>query len=203
MSVFIYDENNILAYKQAERRENTKTDVDPMPQWLLIDRRTGKINKTYDLYSVPKDLPAQQAWDNRFFSSLNLLNNDRTRMVMTMPLVPQLNILDLETGILKGYRIENQPTLENLAEQSNDLRQYYGFPEIDDRFIYVLYLDRNFMKREENKGCTLYVFDWEGQLVYKLYIPEGIDQIQVDAKNRLLYGVNLQMEEVYRYPLPF
>lgn len=34
-------------------------------------------------------------------------------------------------------------------------------------------------------------------------IPEGIDQIQVDAKNRLLYGVNLQMEEVYRYPLPF
>ena len=203
MSVFIYDENNILAYKQAERRENTKTDVDPMPQWLLIDRRTGKINKTYDLYSVPKDLPAQQASDNRFFSSLNLLNNDRTRMVMTMPLVPQLNILDLETGILKGYRIENQPTLENLAEQSNDLRQYYGCPEIDDRFIYVLYLDRNFMKREENKGCTLYVFDWEGQLVYKLYIPEGIDQIQVDAKNRLLYGVNLQMEEVYRYPLPF
>ena len=181
MSVFIYDENNILAYKQAERRENTKTDVDPMPQWLLIDRRTGKINKTYDLYSVSKDLPAQQASDNRFFSSLNLLNNDRTRMVMT----------------------ENQPTLENLAEQSNDLRQYYGFPEIDDRFIYVLYLDRNFMKREENKGCTLYVFDWEGQLVHKLYIPEGIDQIQVDAKNRLLYGVNLQMEEVYRYPLPF
>ena len=203
MSVFIYDENNILAYKQAERRENTKTDVDPMPQWLLIDRRTGKINKTYDLYSVSKDHPAQQASDNRFFSTLNLLNNDRTRMVMTMSLVPQLNILDLETGILKGYRIENQPTLENLAEQSNDLRQYYGFPEIDDRFIYVLYLDRNFMKREENKGCTLYVFDWEGQLVHKLYIPEGIDQIQVDAKNRLLYGVNLQMEEVYRYPLPF
>ena len=67
MSVFIYDENNILAYKQAERRENTKTDVDPMPQWLLIDRRTGKINKTYDLYSVSKDLPAQQASDNRFF----------------------------------------------------------------------------------------------------------------------------------------
>lgn len=202
ISIFWDAQDNILAFKQPEQM-NLKAYRYSLPQWYVIDPKTDEILRKYDLFKTAIYNPVAEQINGHFFSSFNLLNEERTKIVMFMPLLPQINILDLETGKLQGIRLSGYPDFKDLATENKTFREYYGFSAIDRNYIYALWLDKDYTKIEQNKSCFVYVFNWTGELKYKLYLPEPINQIQVDEKNRLLYGVNLQMDEVFRYKLPF
>lgn len=202
VSLFWNARNNILAFKQPEQM-NLKEHRYSLPQWYVIDPEKDEIVREYDLFKSFIYNPVAKEMNEQFFSSFNLLNEERTKIVMFMSMLPQINILDLQTGKLRGIRLSGYPDFQDLATEDKTFREYYGFSAIDPDYIYALWLDKDCTKIEPNKSCFVYVFDWGGELKYKLYIPETINQIQVDAGSRLLYGVDLQMDKVFRYKLPF
>lgn len=202
-SFFQYNDNKILAYKRPDKISSDENKYS-LPQYLMIDCYTGNVERTYDLYKEPGIYnPGAKDLNGDFYSSLNLMKPDRTKVAMFMTLAPQINILDVETGNLKGITLSGAPGFEDL-EKCNEFRQYHAFSDVDDKYIYALYIDKDYMDFDATiSSCVLRVFDWEGNFIYKFYINVGLDQIQIDAENSLMYGVCLATEEVFRYQLPF
>lgn len=204
MSVFQFDNDRILAFKQPNKTTSVE-DRYSLPQFLMINYRTGHIEKSYDLYNEPVIYnPEAKNFNELFYSSFNLINSDRTKIVMFMSLIPQINILDIKTGNLKGIQISGSPGFDDLKGSVDKFKQYYNFSDIDDNYIYALRVDKSVTDfNSKINSSIINVFDWNGNLVHKLYIDTNLDQIQVDAKNRLMYGVRLETEEVFRYKLAF
>lgn len=203
ISIFRYDDSTVLVHKLPE-----KITLDDnrylLPQYLMINYHTGNIERIYDLYNEPGVYnPEAKDLNEDFYLSYNLIHPDRTKIVMLMTMLPQINILDVETGTLKGITISGSPGFEDLKE-CDDFRQYYSFSDVDDKYIYGLYIDKSYTDFKATVNtCMINVFDWEGNFVYKLYVGNGLDQIQIDSKNRIMYGVSLATEEVFQYLLPF
>lgn len=204
MSIFKYDENRILAFKQPNKKTSVENSYS-VPQFLMINWQTGEIEKSYDLYNEPAIYnPGAGNINEIFYSSLNLINFDNTKIVMFMTLVPQINILNIKTGELKGIRIEGNPGFDDLKGDVDKFKQYHNFSDIDDNYIYALRVDRSYSDHNSKVDYAIVnVFDWNGNLIRKLYLDKHLDQIQVDAKNRSMYGVKFETEEVFRYKLPF
>lgn len=203
ISIFQYDTNTILAYKRAAKitlEENRYS----LPQYLMINWHTGDVERTYDLYNEPSIYnPEAKDLNGNFYMSFNSIHPDRSKIAMFMNMLPEINILDVKTGTLKGIRISGSPTLEDLAN-TDSFREYYYFSDVDDKYIYGLYVNKSYIDFNKSANASIInVFDWEGNFVYKLYIANGLDQIQIDSKNRLMYGLCRATEEVFRYQLPF
>lgn len=204
ISAFLYDKNHILAHQQQNRLALNEEKY-AVPRFLMIDFHTGKITKTYDLYIEPGIYnPTAGKLNGQFYTSINLLSPDRTKVVMLMNMLPQMNILHLATGELQGIKIEGLPDFKSLKRNSDKLKEYYTFSAVDNNYIYALFADRSLTEPETHqKTSRIFIFDWEGNLRRELRTNNPIDQIQIDSANRCLYGVDFAEEEVFRYPLKF
>lgn len=200
---FKYNDSTFLVY-QFGTRLNLEEHKYSLPQFLMINCYTGEINRTYDVYNEPALYNPVAGDKNRsFYLSLNLMKPDKSKILIAMTLLPQINILDVETGIVKGVRIAGTPGFEYLKGKVEDFKEYYLFSDADDRYIYALYAPKSYIEPGVPTNCMVHVFDWEGNFVYKLYAPEALNQIQVDLNHKLMYGVSFSTEEVFRYRLPF
>lgn len=204
MSIFQYDNDKVLAYKQPNKLTTVENRYS-LPQFLMINRHTGNIEKSYDLYNEPVIYnPEAKELNALFYTSLNLIYSDRTKIAMFMLLVPQINILDTRTGDMKAIQIADSPGFDDLKGSLDNLKQYHNFSDIDDNYIYALRTDKSYTDSKSTANSSIVnVFDWNGNLAHKLYIDNYLDQIQIDSKNKLMYGVKLETEEVFRYQLPF
>lgn len=200
--VFKYDEDSFMAYKRGVQLTIEEHKYS-LPQFVMINSSTGDIERTYHLYNEPALYnPVAADWNGSFYLSWNLMKPDKSKMAMFMTLLPQINILDIETGALKSIRIAGEPGFEYLKGRVEDLKEFYLFSDADDKYIYALYAPKSYTDPKVTiEKCMLHVFDWEGNFVYKLYISEALNQIRVDLKNKVVYGVSFSTEEVFRYPL--
>lgn len=61
-----------------------------------------------------------------FFYSNDAIKPDGTKVVQAMVHLAQLNILDLETGHVSGYRLEGEPDFSVLKVMKNKVVFYKG-----------------------------------------------------------------------------
>lgn len=202
--LFHYNDSTFLAYKQGNQVAEKEYKYS-LPQFLMINRYSGDVERTYRLYHEPALYnPVAEDWNGSFYLSMNFIKPDKSKIMMSMTLLPQINILDVETGLLKGIRIVGEPGFEYLKGRVEDLKEYYLFSDVDDKYIYALYAPKSYTDPKATiDNCMIHIFDWEGNFIYKLYVHEALNQIRVDLKNKIIYGVSFSTEEVFRYPLPF
>jgi hypothetical protein len=98
--------------------------------------------------------------------------------------MPQLNILDLNTGELKCKRIEGLP-----EETINKNILFYVMTRCDENYVYALYRNHNReddIKSQRKRPCEVHIFDWDGNLVRRCELNRNYNDISVT--NGKLYG---------------
>jgi len=119
-----------------------------------------------------------------------------------MDRMSQVNILDLETGKLQGFRLKNTPGYRYLKKDPKNFRMTYLAPSVDDDYIYGLYI--NIPEEDLFKGDVgtneVHIFDWSGNFVKRVFLDHRCDVIALDATNKLLYAYSsLMSDELYVY----
>lgn len=131
-----------------------------------------------------------------FFNSNNTFKPDGTKIVQAMIRLPQLNIVDVQTGEVVGYRLNYGLDL-SVFKGKKQLRNFYGLVQADDNYIYALYWG----KVQWGDINTIYVFDWSGNLIDKLKVDHYISSIWLDMVRNRFYIIESKTDDVFYYDL--
>ena len=91
---------------------------------------TNKLLKNYSIYKksiINRDSPNDAC------------KPDGTKVVQAMLYLPQLNILDVETGQVVGFRMKGAPDFSIFEDEKDVYNIYYIGVQADDNYIYALY----------------------------------------------------------------
>jgi hypothetical protein len=204
VSFFRNDETSFWVFRQPER--TTLNDHHySLPQYVKINYHDGEIKKVFDIYTNPPIYNKEaERLNEDFYLSFNMIHPDNNKIAMAMGMLAQINILDLDTGDLRGIKIAGTPDFAYLSENPENFKQFYTFSDADNNYIYGLYMDKKIAERKESWNADIVnVFDWDGNFAYKLHLDNGVDQIRIDSGNRSLYAINYASLQIFKYELPF
>jgi len=166
-----------------------------------IDLVTQEIKYTYSLYNKLIDNN-----DNVFrtmYQHTPMVHNIKgTKLSSSMAILHQINILDIETGVQRGFRMKYTPNFKNIADLRQTIKFHYLAITADTQYIYALYVgEETDFKVDFPKGQIIHIFDWNGNFVRKLHLDKEGSHIGIDAKNHVLLIKNDSTDEIYKYSL--
>lgn len=180
--------------------------VDPFPlsdeesTLLFYQKRTVDTNKALRNYSIYKQTVKNEEApiiSEAFFASADAFKPDGTKAVQVMGHLPQLNILDFETGQVLGYRMEGGDDF-SVSQGKKNIKNYYVEVQADDNYIYALYWGKDRWGMYEIPYVnTIHVFNWYGRLVQKLETDYDIDKMFLDTVRNRLYVTRPKSDDVY------
>jgi len=169
--------------------------------YYKIDRVTQELKQTYSFYKKLIDNN-----DNVFlmlYHHFPVAHNIKgTKLSSAMAILHQINILDIETGMLKGYRMNRSPNFGNIVGRQLEIEIHYTTITADTQYIYALYAgEATNLKSGFPNGRYIHIFDWNGKFLRKLYLDKEAGHIGIDARNHVLLIKDDYTDEVYRYYL--
>ncbi len=180
--------------------------VDPFPlsdeesTLLFYQKRTLDTNKALKNYSIYKQTIKNEEASivsEAFFTSADAFKPDGTKAVQVMGHLPQLNVLDFETGQVVGYRMEGGDDF-SIFQGKKNIKNYYVEVQADDNYIYALYWGKDRWGMHEIPYVnTIHVFDWHGKLIQKLETDYDIDKMFLDTVRNRLYVTRPKSDDVY------
>ena len=132
------------------------------------------------------------------------LKPDRKKFVEAMNWLPQINIVDISSGHVSGFRMKNTQD-EDVFETDMDCALFcYKRVVSDDRYIYALWAGcaRNKLSAEVAFDMV-HVFDWNGKLVRKLKLDCPVSDLVMDFHDGSMYGWNTEGQMLYKYDMSF
>jgi hypothetical protein len=201
---YILNDSLFLGNSQGEKLFSGDGSFLP-PAFHLYNARTKELIKSYKPYNaliLPSCDPYQMTL---VLGSRDCIKpDDNSKLVMAMFSMDQINILDVVTGEIKGYRNKNSPGFDYLKDIDN-LKRYYTDICVDDKYIYGLYL--NGKNSQDRMGNILHVFDWDGNFIRKIVLDKMVLYLSMgfDPVNKYLYidALSEDDEEVYRYDMSY
>lgn len=178
----------------------------------LYEKRTITSNKQIKLYNIFDKYPENNGSNvhssynvlspESFLTSFYCIKPDCSKMVQVMMYMPQINILDLQSGVIEGFRINSSIDFSIFKKNIEKVNYCFTNVAVNDDFIYALYWGRKIKGDSEKKNsCTVYIFDWNGNLVNKIDLRKYVNQIFLDEKNNILYGREYSSDYIYSYNL--
>lgn len=104
--MFLLNENTLIAELQSFPLSDEEATL-PIYQKRTFD--TNKLLESYSSYKKSIKNSEASILPESFFYSNDAFKPDRTKVVQAMVNLPQLNILDVETGQTVGYRMKGGP----------------------------------------------------------------------------------------------
>ena len=173
----------------------------PNQTYHKIDYVTQETIQTYSFYNKP--INNNDNVFNALYHHIPISHNIRgTKLSSAMAILHQINILDIETGILKGFRMNHSPNFRNIIDQRQEIKFHFLSITADTQYIYALYVGEiTNIKSGFPYGRFIYVFDWNGKFVRKLHLDKEASHIGIDAKNKVLLIKDDNTDEIYKYNL--
>ena len=151
------------------------------PKFGVISRSEKKFLSTHRVFRDSVEVFGfNERWNPYMpFSCKCAINQSKTKVAIGMTYLPQINILDVESGDVKCFRIENSP-----EERLTKSIVYYGSIQCDDKLIYALYqnLNSNMSSPDDyhKYQSELHIFNWNGELIEKWKLDRFYNSISVD-----------------------
>jgi hypothetical protein len=192
---FILNDSLLLAWNQQEKLFFDDNILSP-PLWHLFNYKTNKQLRQYDVFNEFRYYSTQSC-----LGSSDIIKTDKTKFAIIMEYLRQINIVDIKTGVVKGFRFKNSPDFTTVVNAHyTDLQSYYTRACGDDDFIYAAV--------QEAQNTVVDVFDWDGNYLKKLVLDKKFDKssnIALDPVNKYLYilTVGENEEEVYQYDVSY
>lgn len=198
--LFVLDESRFIVKKPCEKLYYNDPKYIP-GNYTLYSHSLDNPLQIYTLFDKPVINPIHK-FPNVFYASNDRIKPDKSKIAMAMHQVAQINILDVITGELEGFRLKGTPGFDYLKGDPENFRTYYWKLNVDDRYIYAIYEDvPSYGSHEKDRTNTvIHVFDWDGNPVCKFILPEVLGQITLDPVTGYLYG-KTYLEEIFRYDL--
>lgn len=137
----------------------------------------------------------------RFFNTWNALKPDGTKLVQAMSYLPQLNVIDTNTGQVIGYRLDDGTDYSLVQTEMKNLKRYYLSVQASDKYIYAAYWGKESwgsnLGNSMPKFDQIHVFDWDGNLLYKLNTDRSYYIIWLDTVRNRLYTRDWNTDEIY------
>jgi hypothetical protein len=190
--VFVLNDSLFIANNPGEEQYLGAGSFIP-PAYHLYNYHTKEKIKSYKLYNEFVSVWGkffQDAWYMQCYASIDRIKPDKSKLAMGMMLMDQINIFDLTTGEIKGYKNKNSPEFDYLKGDPGKFKRYYKLLCVDDRYIYGLYFNN-----------VINVFDWDGNFIKKIILDKSILALALDPVNKYLYinTIGEDDEEIYRY----
>jgi len=201
--IFVCNNGSLLARSPVERERNPlEKESDYIPLDYHLYKPSGENIRSYGIYNPNgrQTIPFEDiySWDR--------MKPDQTKLSMGMYQLAQINILDIETGKIKGFRLKNTPGFKDLAKEDAREKYYYIQIRVDDSYIYGLFNhgDRIFNHGENIPFATneLHVFNWDGQFVHKILLDSYTGDIAFDPVKKRLFNLNVE-DQLLVYDLSF
>ncbi|MDR1913078.1 MAG: TolB-like 6-bladed beta-propeller domain-containing protein [Clostridiales bacterium] len=211
-TIISYDKNRyFFLFYQAEDRLfiNRPSDIlsreeATTPYYEKRSIVTNAVIQDYPIYKKKSVINRDASMLESFFYTWDVIKPDATKIAQAMRHFPQINILDIHTGKVVGFRMKNGPDfslLESITDV-NPKNNYYNCVQADDHFIYATYwgkeqwIDR--VGVEMPLLNTIHVFDWNGKLLYELITDRPFFRsIWLDQIRNRLYTIDINTDEVY------
>jgi WD40 repeat protein len=192
--VYFLNDSLLLTYNQGEKLFDSDTEFSP-PVYSVFNCNTKKELHRYEIYngfSYSEHTNPTDCLAGNF-----TMKPDRTKLVIAMQNLHQVNILDLKNGKVKGYRLKGSPDFDILKKGGSKLKSYYTWIYADDELIYAVF--------QKRKNIVIDVFDWDGNLKQGLFLGKTTQSITLDPINKYLYALvnGEEDEEVYRYDVSY
>lgn len=192
--LFVLNKNIVLAKVGVIPIGN---DDATLPIYQKRTVNTNKCLKKNSIYKQSIKNNESRIMPENFFYSNDAFKPDKTKIVQVMLHLPQLNIIDVQTGNIVGCRLEDNVDF-SVFEGKKEIKNYYARLHVDDDYIYVLY--RGIVlggKDQIPKSNTIYVFDWEGELVQKIALDHAVNEMWVDMIRNKLYITEPITDDVF------
>jgi hypothetical protein len=190
---FILNDSLFLAFNMEETSYTNENIVLPHI-WSLYNYKTGEKLRQYNAFNESKFLEEFFG-----FNSEDQLKPDHTKFVMPMEFFRQINIVDIQTGEIKGYMFKDSPDYSIIAEKrADELKTYYFRACVDNDFIYAAI--------QEENDIFIDVFDWNGNYTRRLGLDKKMEEfVTLDPVNKYLYITitGEEEEEIYRYDVSY
>lgn len=108
---FIKDDTTIFA-KQSAAQITLKEYNYSLPMYLKINHKNNEIEKKYNIFTNSITNKDAKDLNETFFHSYDLMKPDKSKIVMGMSMLAQINIFDVETGKIEGFRISGTPDFD-------------------------------------------------------------------------------------------
>lgn len=167
-------------------------DDATLPVWQKRTVNTNKCLSTYSIYKQTIRNDKSSIIPEAFYYSNDAFKPDGTKIVQVMTHFPQLNIIDVQTGRVVGYRMDDNVDF-TIFEGQGDIKGYFGEVKVDDNYIYASYWG------EISWGniSTIYVFNWEGEVVCKINTDHAVNRLWIDSIRNRLYAIDPTTDDVF------
>lgn len=154
----------------------------------------NEISREYILYDKITDIERNQV------GSADKIKPDFKKLAQAMLQFDQINILDLEQE--EHLSLTTCRNFMHLPlDDSKEPNMYYSDLCVTDKQIYALYANQPITRWGlDSKKSEIQVYDWNGNPVCKIIVPEYLLYINIDEKNKQLYGITAD-EELYRFSI--
>lgn len=195
--LFLSSENTLLAYSQSDfLNENEVTT----PLYEKRDLYTDELLQEYPIYKK-ESISNAKISPNFFFYSWDAIKPDGTKIVQAMSKLPQINIIDIQTGHVTGYRLPKSPDFSFVEKNTPLTNEYYSSVQADNHFIYATYWGKKQWGTSIDDKIpdfhTIHIFDWSGNLIRELQTDRVFFRIWLDPIQNRLYTQNHDTDEVY------
>ena len=173
-------------------------DDATLPYYLTRSINNNTIKKYYPFKKTIKNGEATII-PEAFYGTHCAIKPDKTTLVEAMRYLPQINFINLQTGEIKGFRMKGGEDFSIFKKTHKDLKLYFCNITADDNYIYAVYYGKYRPKKNEKLNTNqIYIFNWEGELKYRLTTDCNIFETVLDDTNNRLY-MSIRGEDEVRY----
>ena len=192
---FKIDNETLLAHAQPENLSfSSGIAIVTTP---FLERRTiytNELIKVFPIYTeeIVQRETQQEGISRSFFGSWSAIKPDVSKIVQTMNRLPQINIIDIHTGEVVGYRARGGTNFSRFHRNHREWleKRYYIVVQADNDFIYATYWGTNDIPN------TIHIFDWHGRLLYELRADRDFFEIWLCQVRNRLYTICWDTDEV-------
>lgn len=175
-NIFMLDSDRFIALNS--NHNPYINELEEPPCFEVYDCNTGKLLRRYEIFNMVEGYGEDPLYNAKDYLSCHpYIKPDRTKMAYVMSFHPQLNILDIDTGNVKGYSIKGA---KEFTPKSRCL--HFSSVRVDDEYIYALYYGGEIDGVDPDKTPDiLYVFDWNGEIKAKFKLPRHFTSLWMDS----------------------
>lgn len=182
----------------------SSSDQLTIPQYQIRTLKSNEQIKEFQLFDHTINNTDSRVLPESFLDASFSIKPDRKKFVEAMNWLPQINIVDVKTGEIDGYRKKNVQDENIFSSNMENALFCYKCVVSDNQFIYALWAGKKSMNLHSDVGYqTIDIYDWSGKLLRKCQVESGINELAIDVQDGALYGWNIEQQMIYKYDLQY
>ena len=194
--------DSILVFTPSVQLINEVLPTDPKYQIRTL--KTNELIKELRVYNhAIINTNDTKVLPDAFLDASFSLKPDKTKFVEAMNWLPQINIIDLKSGKINGFRLKDYQNEDIYTTSMENAAFCYKCVVSNDKFIYALWAGQKKRDLHPDIGYHfIHVFDWQGNYVHKFKLKDAINDLSINASDGRLYGWNIEKQVLYKYKVP-